>query len=64
MIYCQCLKRVLYLTKTNTKASKIRCQRTAGIYEQFGKFPHRNDILVRNSTAKEIVFFTQPGLSF
>lgn len=34
------------------------------IIERFGRFPHRNEILGRNSTAEEIEFLTQPGSSF
>ena len=34
------------------------------IIEQFGRYPHRNKILGRVSTAQEIEFLTQPGSSF
>lgn len=34
------------------------------IIERFGRFPHRNVILGRPSTAKEITFLQQPGSSF
>lgn len=34
------------------------------IIERFGRYPHRNDILGRASTAEEIEFMTQPGSSF
>ena len=34
------------------------------IIERFGRYPHRNDILGRPSTAEEIEFLTQPGSSF
>ena len=34
------------------------------IIERFGRYPHRNDILGRASTAGEIEFLTQPGSSF
>ena len=34
------------------------------IIERFGRFPHRNEILGRTSTAEEIEFLTQPGSSF
>ncbi|MEO8312877.1 MAG: DUF924 family protein, partial [Caldimonas sp.] len=30
----------------------------------FGRFPHRNDILGRQSTAEEIEFLKQPGSGF
>lgn len=34
------------------------------IIVKFGRYPHRNDILGRESTAEEIEFLTQPGSSF
>lgn len=34
------------------------------IIENFGRFPHRNEILGRESTAEEIEFLKQPGSSF
>lgn len=32
--------------------------------KRFGRFPHRNEILGRESTTEEIEFLTQPGSSF
>ena len=34
------------------------------IIEKFGRYPHRNKVLGRQSTAEEIEFLTQPGSSF
>lgn len=34
------------------------------IIEKFGRYPHRNKILGRQSTAEEIAFLSQPGSSF
>ena len=34
------------------------------IIERFGRYPHRNDILGRTSTAEELEFLQQPGSSF
>ena len=34
------------------------------IIKDFGRFPHRNKILGRDSTKEEIQFLTQPGSSF
>ncbi len=34
------------------------------IIERFGRFPHRNQILGRTSTAEEIEFLQQPNSSF
>ena len=38
--------------------------RHKAIIERFGRYPHRNDILGRASTAPEIEFLKQPGASF
>ena len=34
------------------------------IIKRFGRFPHRNAILGRASTADELAFLNQPGSSF
>ncbi len=34
------------------------------IIERFGRYPHRNQILGRESTAEELAFLNQPGSSF
>jgi len=34
------------------------------IIEKFGRYPHRNKVLGRQSTAGEIEFLTQPGSGF
>ncbi|MFK8181874.1 MAG: DUF924 family protein [Phormidesmis sp.] len=34
------------------------------VIERFGRFPHRNEILGRQSTAEEKAFLTQPGSRF
>ena len=34
------------------------------IIERFGRFPHRNEVLGRESTAEEIEFLKQPGSGF
>ena len=34
------------------------------IVRRFGRFPHRNAILGRASTAEELAFLEQPGSSF
>jgi uncharacterized protein (DUF924 family) len=34
------------------------------IIERFGRFPHRNAVLARESTPEEATFLTQPGSSF
>ena len=39
-------------------------QKHYDIIERFGRFPHRNEILGRSSTAEELEFLKQPGSSF
>jgi len=38
--------------------------RHRAIIERFGRFPHRNDILGRQSTTEEIAFLREPGSRF
>lgn len=42
----------------------VWAQKHAEIIERFGRFPHRNALLGRPSTAEEMAFLTQPGSSF
>lgn len=39
-------------------------QRHQAIIERFGRYPHRNAILGRQSTAEELVFLSEPGSRF
>ena len=39
-------------------------QRHLQVIQRFGRFPHRNRILGRQSTAEELEFLSQPGSSF
>ncbi len=39
-------------------------QRHFDVIQQFGRFPHRNQILGRTSTEAELDFLAQPGSSF
>lgn len=39
-------------------------ERHRDVIERFGRFPHRNAILDRQSTAEELAFLQQPGSSF
>ena len=39
-------------------------QRHQSIIARFGRYPHRNAVLGRTSTAEEIAFLNQPGSSF
>lgn len=38
--------------------------RHRAVIERFGRFPHRNEVLGRQSTAEEIAFVQQPGSGF
>ena len=38
--------------------------RHRAVIERFGRFPHRNEVLGRRSTAEEIAFVKQPGSGF
>jgi uncharacterized protein (DUF924 family) len=38
--------------------------RHKSIIDRFGRFPHRNAILGRSSSAEELVFLSEPGSSF
>jgi uncharacterized protein (DUF924 family) len=39
-------------------------EKHAAIIRRFGRFPHRNAILGRASTAEEVAFLQQPGSRF
>jgi uncharacterized protein (DUF924 family) len=39
-------------------------QRHLAILERFGRYPHRNAILGRESTAEELAFLQEPGSGF
>ena len=38
--------------------------RHKAIIDRFGRYPHRNEVLGRTSTAEEIAFLSEPGSSF
>lgn len=38
--------------------------RHKAIIDRFGRYPHRNEVLGRTSSAEELAFLTQPGSSF
>ena len=42
----------------------VWAQKHLDIISRFGRFPHRNAVLGRESTAEEIEFLTQPGSGF
>ncbi|WP_461481935.1 DUF924 family protein [Porticoccus sp.] len=39
-------------------------ERHAAVIERFGRFPHRNSLLGRKSTAAELAYLAQPGSGF
>lgn len=39
-------------------------RRHKAIIDRFGRFPHRNAVLGRTSTAEELAFLSEPGSSF
>jgi uncharacterized protein (DUF924 family) len=43
---------------------RIYAEKHYVIIKKFGRFPHRNEILGRESTPEEIEFLKQPGSSF
>jgi uncharacterized protein (DUF924 family) len=47
--------------RDETRESELRHR---AIIERFGRYPHRNEILGRVSTAEELTFLAQPGSSF
>jgi uncharacterized protein (DUF924 family) len=52
------------LFRTYAPASHGFELRHQAIIDRFGRYPHRNAILGRNSTAEELAFLQQPGSSF
>lgn len=50
--------------KKTLEANYDYAGRHAKIIERFGRYPHRNAILGRESTAEEIEFLKEPGSSF
>ena len=52
------------LMKDFSAEQRDYAERHRAIVRRFGRFPHRNAILGRNSTPEEIEFLKQPGSSF
>ena len=50
--------------ETGVRDPLVWAERHAVIVRRFGRYPHRNAILGRASTAEEIEFLKQPGSSF
>lgn len=58
------LKSVELFTSSGAEAGIDYAVRHKDIIQRFGRFPHRNAILNRESTPDEIEFLKQPGSSF
>jgi uncharacterized protein (DUF924 family) len=50
--------------RANAKETLLYAQRHHDIIERFGRFPHRNAVLGRTSTAGELEFLAGPNSSF
>ncbi len=50
--------------KEFAKGALVYAEKHKAIIDQFGHYPHRNNIIGRVSTAKEVEFLQQPGSSF
>lgn len=59
----QALCMALYTALGNAEWTEY-AHRHQVIIERFGRFPHRNEILGRESTAEEIAFLKEPNSSF
>ncbi len=55
--------RILFERAGLTSNLEFHNKHTA-IIERFGRYPHRNSVLGRKSSAEEKAFLTQPGSSF
>ncbi len=53
----------LFREHASKRTVKIAVRHKA-IIDRFGRYPHRNEILGRQSTAEELQFLKQPGSSF
>lgn len=51
-------------TKLGRKANLNSERKHKKIIEKFGRYPHRNEVLGRNSTAQEQTFLLRPGSGF
>ena len=55
---------VQLFTKNGVQSNLDFEMKHKAIIEQFGRYPHRNEILGRESTAEELEFLKQPGSGF
>jgi uncharacterized protein (DUF924 family) len=53
------------LFRANEESLGLRAaEQHRDVIRRFGRFPHRNALLGRPSTAEELAFLTKPGSSF
>ncbi|MEZ0148826.1 MAG: DUF924 family protein [Candidatus Reddybacter sp.] len=55
---------VQFFSQPGLESHLSSAQRHHAIIERFARFPHRNQILGRTSSAKELTFLQQPGSTF
>ena len=55
---------VVLFASLNEERSRVFAERHRAIIERFGRFPHRNAALGRESTAEELAFLEEPDSSF
>jgi len=64
----RCMAQLVDAVPSAVKAMFVQCfdfaVRHRDIIARFGRFPHRNEILGRVSSAEEIAFLAEPGSSF
>jgi uncharacterized protein (DUF924 family) len=53
----------LFKARTSARSHDFE-QRHKAIIDRFGRYPHRNTVLGRVSTAEEVAFLKEPGSSF
>ena len=61
---CQILSCTLFRERIGGEVVVDFAERYRQVIERFGRFPHRNAILGRDSTPEELAFLKEPGSSF
>jgi uncharacterized protein (DUF924 family) len=63
-MYCGHWKPVSYIAAIPSLLERNRIPRYKAIIDRFGRYPHRNAILGRTSSAEELAFLSEPGSSY
>jgi len=63
-LFAQAMRHATPGFKADAERTWDYAKQHAVIVERFGRFPHRNEILGRTSTAEELAFLQEPGSSF